>query len=542
MTVPRHGRAAPALVMALILGGLALAVIRADLESIARLNLPGPVFIPPADLAPVSATPPRRVMAVLVDGLRADTVAEMPFLVALAASGARLDLHADPPTYSAAQYVAALSGVRPADSGVRGNVGLLRTPLDSVPRRVTERGRVAAEIGDDCDWWLRLFGDDWASAEVVPDGGVADAVRARLAGVDFLWVHLARTDGVGHTLGVAAPEYLAAARETDATLRELALAWGWPENAIAVLSDHGHMWPDGGHGGGEDDVTRSFLIASGAGVLPGARPPAARTIDVAPTLAALAGVPSPMHAMGRTLIEILDAPLAARVTLTAADVARQARVSEAITAGRVGLGRVERRQQALRAFAVLVCAVLAARVVRRARTAARLGLAAGVATLAITAALYVTVYGRVSFSAARDAVPLVMGTIALGFLACAVTFSIPLALALRGRLAPADAGAFAFLAVAGASPAAVAMFVLCGAFTYRFTAGPPWLAAGPLVAYAALIPVALSAFVLSLVAGVRALAVTSTPRRAPRGPVFAASGGKERASRRSGQGRARSAL
>jgi len=40
-----------------------------------------------------------------------------------------------------------------------------------VPRRLRAQGRVAAELGDDVDWWVRLYGDDWSSAEVLPSSG-----------------------------------------------------------------------------------------------------------------------------------------------------------------------------------------------------------------------------------------------------------------------------------------------------------------------------------------------------------------------------------
>jgi hypothetical protein len=234
-------------------------------------------------------------------------------------------------------------------------------------------------------------------------------------------------------------------------------------------------------------------------------------IDVAPTLAALLGVPSPAHAEGRTLTHLLDAPSPAKARLIASDAARQARVAEAVAAGRLGLARVERRIQALRAAGNGLAALLALLVLRRTRPAARLGLLCGAASLAITCVVYLVVFRRISFSADRDAVPLALRTVAYGGIACAATFAVPLISVLRRRLGPADAGAFGFLAVVGASPVAVFFFILCGAYTYRFTSGPEWLAAGPLSAYARLIPVALAGTVLSAVAGIVAL----IPGRAP---------------------------
>ena len=65
--------------------------------------------------------------------------------------------------FSSAQYVSMLTGVPPRDSGVRTNVGLQRTPLDNVARRLRAAGRRGVEIGDQVDWWRTLFGDDIAT-------------------------------------------------------------------------------------------------------------------------------------------------------------------------------------------------------------------------------------------------------------------------------------------------------------------------------------------------------------------------------------------
>jgi hypothetical protein len=500
-------RAAPALVMALILAGLGTALMRADLAAVGNLNLPGPVFIPPvypeAEPSPTVATPRRRVLAVLIDGLRDDVALRQPFLGRLAREGVRAELWADMPTYSAAQWVAALTGVRPADSGVRANFGLLRTPLDNLARRVTRAGARAVNLADDVDWWSRLFGDDWTAATVERGDIVAAATGVMGEGVDLLFVHLTAADTAGHTLGASSRAYLEAARAADEQLRRMALAWGWPEATVIAFSDHGHLMA-GGHGGDEPEVRRAFLVGSGPGLRAGARV-RARMIDAAPTLAALLGVAAPAQAQGRTLVELLDAPPAARLALAAADAGRVPRVAAAVAAGRRGLARVEHQGRLVRGAAVALCVALALLVIRRARPRARLGLLVGLGALAVTAVFYLAAFHRLSFSADRDGTVLVYSTIFFGFAACALTFAAPLAALATRRLTVADATALSFLAVAGAAPFALAMFVLCGAFGWRFTCEPAWLAVGPLIAYAALTPVALCAATLSGLAGLLAL-------------------------------------
>ncbi len=515
-----HGKAALALAFALVMAGFALGVARAALVAVGNLNLPGPLFIPPPEPAPVVVTPPRRVLVFVVDGMRADVALELPFIGGLA-RGTHALVQAEMPTYSAAQYVAALAGVRPADSGVRGNVGLLRTPLDSVPRRLRAAGRSAVELGDDVDWWFRLFGDDWTTNGILSGSGMGAGVRAQMDAADLLWVHLTKVDLAGHTVGVADPAYLAAAREVDDTVRELSLAWGWPAATVAVFSDHGHHWPKGGHGGDEPDVRGTFLALGGPGVEPGARVASAHLVDLAPTLAALLGVPSPAQAQGRTLVELLDLDAGQRHALATSDVARQARVAEAVAAGRRGLEINERRGQLLRGVSVLLCLGLVVLVVRRVRPRARLGLLVGGATLAVTAACYLEAFETISFSADRDASNLTFHLIAFGFMACGLTFAAPIVAVVTRRLRPSDACAFGFLAVVGASPLALAMFVLCGAFTARIACEPAWLAAGPLLAYGALLPVCSAACVLGLFAAIMALIPRRPPPRRLTSPLHA---------------------
>jgi hypothetical protein len=497
--------------MALILAGLGATLMRADLKAVGNLNLPGPVFIPtsPGEPSPTVATPRRRVLAVLIDGLRDDVALRQPFIARLAREGVRAELWADMPTYSAAQWVAALSGVRPADSGVRANFGLLRTPLDNVARRVTRGGGVAVNLADDVDWWTRLFGDDWTRATVERGDIVAAAQPEMGDGVDFLFVHLTSADTVGHTLGAGSQAYLNAARASDERLRLLAQAWGWPNATVVAFSDHGHLHA-GGHGGDEAEVRRAFFVGSGPGLRAGGRVQA-RMIDAAPTLAALLGVAAPAQAEGRALVELLDAPPAARLALAAADAERGVRVAAAVLDGRRGLEAVEQQRRLLRGGAVALCLVLAVVVIRRARPCARLGLLVGAASLGVTATFYLVTFGRISFSADRDGTVLVYNTVYFGFAACALTFAAPIAALATRRLTVSDATAMSFLAVAGAAPLALAMFVACGAFDLRLTCEPAWFAAGPLLAYGALIPVVMCAAAMSGLAGLLALARAPVP-------------------------------
>src|SRR6476646_1638996 len=109
------GRLARALAFLAAAAVFALAVARAW----TNLDLPAPL-VPPVEptaggavAAPPAAVAPRRVLLVVIDGLRADVASTLPFLTQLAGAGARARIWADGPTISSAQYVALLAGVPP---------------------------------------------------------------------------------------------------------------------------------------------------------------------------------------------------------------------------------------------------------------------------------------------------------------------------------------------------------------------------------------------------------------------------------------------
>src|SRR4051794_25911150 len=163
----KRASVAAALLLLAAAGGMAWA----GYLSLAMLNLPAPV-IDTAAAGPVGAAfrPPRRVLLVVIDGLGQDAAAAVPAIAALGERGAWVDLAALPPTFSSAQYVAFLTGVGPVDSGVRTNLRPRRTALDSVVNRVCARGGRAVEVGDEVDWWARLFA--WDEALVVPSDAI----------------------------------------------------------------------------------------------------------------------------------------------------------------------------------------------------------------------------------------------------------------------------------------------------------------------------------------------------------------------------------
>jgi len=127
-------------------------------------------------------------------------------------------------------------------------------------------------------------------------------------------------DRAGHARGVG-EAYRDAAAAVDRMLRAALAKLDWSRDTAIITADHGHVAP-GGHGGDEPEVSHVPLVMAGAGIVPGAAARDARSIDVAPTVAALLGVPAPGHAEGRALVELLALDPAAAARRAAADDAR----------------------------------------------------------------------------------------------------------------------------------------------------------------------------------------------------------------------------
>jgi hypothetical protein len=127
-------------------------------------------------------------------------------------------------------------------------------------------------------------------------------------------------DRAGHADGVG-DSYRAAAAAVDRMLRATFAKLDWARDTVIVTADHGHVAP-GGHGGDETEVSFVPLVLAGNGIVPGAIADDARLVDIAPTVAALLGVPAPGHAEGHALVDLLDLPTAAAARRLAIDFKR----------------------------------------------------------------------------------------------------------------------------------------------------------------------------------------------------------------------------
>ncbi|MBV8760312.1 MAG: alkaline phosphatase family protein [Deltaproteobacteria bacterium] len=284
----------------------------------------------------------RRVFVVIVDGLRLDRSYELPFLDELRRRGVDTEAQSHYPTWSRPNYVSILTGVPPTASGVRTNHHSTPVALDSLMDRARGAGLHVASASD-YDVLPRLFlrprdpqraaetedldidaMEDPLSTEAVHaadaplqspfddaryapwPGGFSEA-GAQIAGgnAELVVMLVGAVDAAGHAHGGDSKEYREAAEIAD---RALARALGrvdLSQDAIVITADHGHTGR-GGHGGLEPEVLTVPLILAGAGVKPGAVSLDAHLVDLAPTVAALLGMPAPGHGLGRTLSELLQ--------------------------------------------------------------------------------------------------------------------------------------------------------------------------------------------------------------------------------------------
>jgi hypothetical protein len=152
----------------------------------------------------------------------------------------------------------------------------------------------------------------------------------------------AEVDDAGHAFGAESDEYQEAARKVDRALARALDSIDWSRDTVIITADHGHTGA-GGHGGLEPEVIEVPLIMAGAGIRSGAALGTASLSDIAPTAAALLGMPAPGHALGRTLTDALNLDPEARAAVERADELRIVRNSAIVrAAGDAAASRVAR--------------------------------------------------------------------------------------------------------------------------------------------------------------------------------------------------------
>lgn len=269
----------------------------------------------PALTEPVPGAVARRVVVVLIDGLREDASRTMASINALRDRGADVTLTAPQPSLSYPTWTTVMTGAPPQISGVTTNWFEGPVAVETLLDVAAGSGRSVIVAGtDDLDTMFRASEVatatalvPWSEDEYMTAGIVDKALELDAAadGADFVFVLVPDVDNVGHDHGGASPEYAEITAKVDADLGRLIDGLDDGATTFFVLPDHGHI-DTGGHGGWEDDVIGTWAAMAGPGIRKTAA--AAALADVAPTVAVVAGLQAPQQAAGTTIDAVLDDP------------------------------------------------------------------------------------------------------------------------------------------------------------------------------------------------------------------------------------------
>jgi len=317
-------------ILLLVLVLLILAVIGYQAQNLAMIGWDSVVeYQTPylTDLPRGNAAEPlaRRVILVLVDGLRLDASRNMPRLNELRQRGADLSVRVGQPSLSYPSWTVIVSGVWQEVSGVTTNWYEGEVRVDTIFKAARDAGMPAVVVGG--GGWKKLYGSHLTEFVKVPgpeDENAppeawaqmdSDSYRLSTQALDnypegLILVYFGGTDELAHLYGGVSSQYLDEVQRVDGYIGLLAERLDPEKDVLIVTADHGHV-DIGGHGGWEQSVLHVPLVMVGKAIRPGAYTERLQA-DIAPTIAALLGIPIPVHAQGRPLVEMLEASAEAK--------------------------------------------------------------------------------------------------------------------------------------------------------------------------------------------------------------------------------------
>lgn len=326
-----------------------LAVAVALIRSIAAVWFSSEIVATPRTEEIASPAVTGRVVVIVIDGLRYDTALEsdlMPRLKALGRAGSAGMSLASKVTMTGLGVRTLGTGTSPALADILLEVRLPLVTFDNVFASIRRRGGHVAWLGNTA--WKELFGDSididskidrelavMARADNVwaPDRVIVRRAVRMLARDDWQLciVHLGGLDNASHRFTPFGDQFRAKARAVDDDIAQLVTKAG-DHTTVIITSDHGTS-DRGHHGSGEPVTRRTPLVFTGASVAHGHRLEAEQT-DLAPTIAALLGLPIPAPSEGQIQLEALDLPASTANALRAANVRQLQRYASAYAADR----------------------------------------------------------------------------------------------------------------------------------------------------------------------------------------------------------------
>ena len=263
-----------------------------------------------------------RLVLVVLDGVGVEASRRMPTLQSLAERGSSGIALVTLPSLSNPGRATLATGALPEAHGVTNNGRFRPPPVDSIFSLAQKAGVPAAVFGG--GFWPRAFGDYLGDKVHVfrkelgpsPDADHLVEWQAKTCremapfladqAHGLLVAGITATDEAGHDFGGESEEFFRLVAEADRCLAGLLEALDDGETTFIVTADHGHIQRRGrgGHGGSEPEVRRVPLVLAGRAIA-AERGWAAGHLDVAPTIAALLGLPLPANARGGILFDVL---------------------------------------------------------------------------------------------------------------------------------------------------------------------------------------------------------------------------------------------
>jgi predicted AlkP superfamily pyrophosphatase or phosphodiesterase len=271
---------------------------------------------------------------IVIDGLRRDTAQEhltAPSRLIAAGRGLYLPMTSHMPTNSRPSYNTISTGVPSPQNGTIDNDDVRPVTIPSVWTVARSHGLTTAASA--YFWWSELFNslpfrEERQIYTEDSDGGIqhgffypraseTDATVVAEAEIlfntyrpDLLLIHPSSTDYAGDYWGAGSVAYVENAKVVNVLMAALfeSILRNRPETIVLVTSDHG-MSDRGGHGWDAPELREVFFFALGDSVRSGrvsgadvANQSDATSLDVAPTILSLLGLPIPPGMKGSVVV------------------------------------------------------------------------------------------------------------------------------------------------------------------------------------------------------------------------------------------------
>ncbi|HET9956330.1 MAG TPA: alkaline phosphatase family protein, partial [Polyangiaceae bacterium] len=284
----------------------------------------------------------RRVLLVVVDGLRYDVAtdpARMPLFSAAMRAHSSAEIWAGRVSMTSSAVLSYGTGQHGRLEQIARNLHARAPEHNAWFANAHQAGLRLGAVGDTA--WKQLYEAqlDWVRPD--PDGVAidvdfnpktfADAREIRAKGPDFLVAHFVTPDHQGHAYGILSERYTRHIRAFDALLAEFLSEFdaSW---TVFVTSDHGAA-DSGTHGTDVPVQRRSPIYAYGPGLQAGVHLPRLEQVDLSATLPVLLGVAPPAHGSGRLIGEWLALDEATRAELACRHAERVVRYASVVAKG-----------------------------------------------------------------------------------------------------------------------------------------------------------------------------------------------------------------